>query len=1286
MTCINTSTQCGVVSVPPIIKRDCMGDLYAEIRLRYMNKVEHIGISPKAHSGYEVMPPEFFKSSLLNAVIRNQVLLDTREGDPTAKALDELARFEMSVLGTTSISTTPNYSTKFLKQLEEAQAEGIALLDQNGMPLRDEKENDKSKANGSSGEIDSEAYKAYAEADVLSKVIDTSAYTRSRREGGALGGCANISKTIVDAARAEAIARAEILASAAEDGSAFDPDRAIAEAVDDILAPRPKVSYTFGNSCLKLNPKLAEALSVYENKKRMLSFKDMNQHVSHLLDSFGHDYMDSVDLDVNDKHLSESAIRFYATTEELFEMRRVITSMMPCQILAVCTLRDADPLKREPPESPFCDAVVKVTIKLFIESHPEKEAVRLSQMQNPKDVVPVPVAKALIASGKKRRKGLKPSMKNEGDAQSQDAAATDPLDAAAATKRAEQIIRELSKLPAYDSPYAQISQANQEPKVSTSHSNDTKTPTAPAPANASAGAANTAAVADANASAVAANNVAVPDANASAGAANTAAVADANASAVAANNVAVPDATTAVAADGVAVSTVDGACMAVADANAAVDTHREVAVDDAPNVAVLDTNAAVAADGVADASVDGACVAVAQANTASEDSEVVVAAVGDTHRLAVTDANTAVAPAAVMPCGDDVDLGCEVSSDVGSVAKGSIRASSTSSHAVDSASTTSDAKAFSSADTLEKTVATALVDNSTSPSYFHAMDDKQQASIPQTVVAQHNENAASVAVVASAMPIASVSVAEHINPMNRETIATVASSSFIPITQNQSVHTANAVDSSVSISAQTPCSADVDTSDMASTQAMGSLHPTSDIAMAAVDYGKDEGCTPIGAVDAVRHHGCAAKHVDSVQRPSGLHEVLAVTDKDTKSCSGPYEATQKAPMTKASRASERPPASMQKASVATERPPASMQKASVATERTSVATQKAPVVMDKHSVAKAPAPEIKLSLCQGIEEVIKQMGASLYCRPEMVVLKDGSKVESARSRRRAVAAAAAVAAVEKAATATTSASQSASAKSRDNTLQVSAAHDAGACSTVDGGQAMMAASHDDGVVALADGTVVSSIRPSANVAAATTAGISAAAQSDMLAVAGGYKTSAAPRDNESRDSNTVVDAHGVAGANESPVEKTAAQTKYMDRAVAAQGSGNALTISGAAGAVSGGRLHMSEDLKRAFRYMVDDMTREPPVAEGITQKTIASIVDSEAICRENAIAFDEYGNATRISEVGESALAQRLKDIGIEPKPLQSRVIGIIQEQIARQKEEAERVRRGFVRQVEAMI
>ena len=70
MSCNNTSTQCGVVTSAPKIKRDSKGRIYAEVHVRFLSYEEGSLHSTLVDSGFELKPAEFFENYSLNATAK----------------------------------------------------------------------------------------------------------------------------------------------------------------------------------------------------------------------------------------------------------------------------------------------------------------------------------------------------------------------------------------------------------------------------------------------------------------------------------------------------------------------------------------------------------------------------------------------------------------------------------------------------------------------------------------------------------------------------------------------------------------------------------------------------------------------------------------------------------------------------------------------------------------------------------------------------------------------------------------------------------------------------------------------------------------------------------------------------------------------------------------------------------------------------------------------------------------------------------------------------------------
>lgn len=66
--------------------------------------------------------------------------------------------------------------------------------------------------------------------------------------------------------------------------------------------------------------------------------------------------------------VTERYLRYYGSKDELERLRNVISSLLPCQIVALCKLNSVLPYGQDNRDNPYYDAVVNVIVKLYIKS------------------------------------------------------------------------------------------------------------------------------------------------------------------------------------------------------------------------------------------------------------------------------------------------------------------------------------------------------------------------------------------------------------------------------------------------------------------------------------------------------------------------------------------------------------------------------------------------------------------------------------------------------------------------------------------------------------------------------------------------------------------------------------------------------------------------------------------------------------------------------------------------------------------------------------------------------
>lgn len=412
MSCNNTSTQCGVVTSAPKIKRDSKGRIYAEVHVRFLSYEEGSLHSTLVDSGFELKPAEFFENYSLN---------------DTAKIKDDLSVKDQS----TKCQDTNALILPCADSQKKARASNIA------------KQKSHIQEQGSfdpSGDLElyeraqklTESYSQLMLShgvlphDLMDKLIDAAkldaksaaAYRRPRHNGKD----SDATKTTKSAANTKDLnAHSNALASAiasAYSASTFIPNNryhaldsgdlkdqgkssALVEELDELSSVGAskfscgsnnldKLSYlkflrdTKDSIALVRSQKSKKASDLVKISSELNAIeKNLDDEITKCEYSLEHarandlllDYAksttDAQRLKPNcDKNqvVTERYLRYYGSKDELERLRNVISSLLPCQIVALCKLNSVLPYGQDNRDNPYYDAVVNVIVKLYIKS------------------------------------------------------------------------------------------------------------------------------------------------------------------------------------------------------------------------------------------------------------------------------------------------------------------------------------------------------------------------------------------------------------------------------------------------------------------------------------------------------------------------------------------------------------------------------------------------------------------------------------------------------------------------------------------------------------------------------------------------------------------------------------------------------------------------------------------------------------------------------------------------------------------------------------------------------
>ena len=412
MSCNNTSTQCGVVTSAPKIKRDSKGRIYAEVHVRFLSYEEGSLHSTLVDSGFELKPAEFFENYSLNDTAKIKDDLSVK--DQSTKCQDTNA-----LILPCADSQKKARASNIAKQKPHIQEQGS--FDQSGdleLYERAQKLTESySQLMLSHGVLPHGLMDKLIEAAKLD-AKSAAAYRRPRHNGQD----SDATKTTKSAANTKDLyAHSNALASAiasAYSASTFIPNNryhaldsgdlkdqgkssALVEELDDLSSVGAskfscgsnnldKLSYlkflrdTKDSIALVRSQKSKKASDLVKISSELNAIeKNLDDEITKCEYSLEHaratdlllDYAksttDAQRLKPNcDKNqvVTERYLRYYGSKDELERLRNVISSLMPCQIVALCKLNSVLPYGQDNRDNPYYDAVVNVIVKLYIKS------------------------------------------------------------------------------------------------------------------------------------------------------------------------------------------------------------------------------------------------------------------------------------------------------------------------------------------------------------------------------------------------------------------------------------------------------------------------------------------------------------------------------------------------------------------------------------------------------------------------------------------------------------------------------------------------------------------------------------------------------------------------------------------------------------------------------------------------------------------------------------------------------------------------------------------------------
>ena len=405
MSCNNTSTQCGVVTSAPKIKRDSKGRIYAEVHVRFLSYEEGSLHSTLVDSGFELKPAEFFENYSLNATAKikddlsvkdqitksqdsNALMLPSAESQKKACASNKAKQRSLDKSGDLELFDRAQKLTEIYSQL--MLSHGVLPHDLMDKLIEAAKLDEKSAAayrrprhNGKDSDVTKTTKSAantkdlYANSNALASAI-ASAYSASTfipnnryhaLDSGDLKDEGKSSAPVEDLDELSSVAASKYsLGSNNLDKLSYL--KFLRDTKDSIASVRSQKSKK-ASDLVQISSELNAIEKNLEDEITKCEYSLEHARATDLLLDYAKSTTDAQRLKPNcDKNqvVTERYLRYYGSKDELERLRNVISSLLPCQIVALCKLNSVLPYGQDNRDNPYYDAVVNVIVKLYIKS------------------------------------------------------------------------------------------------------------------------------------------------------------------------------------------------------------------------------------------------------------------------------------------------------------------------------------------------------------------------------------------------------------------------------------------------------------------------------------------------------------------------------------------------------------------------------------------------------------------------------------------------------------------------------------------------------------------------------------------------------------------------------------------------------------------------------------------------------------------------------------------------------------------------------------------------------
>lgn len=405
MSCNNTSTQCGVVTSAPKIKRDSKGRIYAEVHVRFLSYEEGSLHSTLVDSGFELKPAEFFENYSLNATAKikndlsvkdqitksqdsNALMLPLAESQKKACASNKAKQRSLDKSGDLELfdraqKLTESYSKLMLSHgvlphdLMDKLIEAAKLDEKSAAAYRRPRHNGKDSDATKTTKSAANTKDLYANSNALASTI-ASAYSASTfipnnryhaLDSGDLKDEGKSSALVEDLDELSSVAASKFsLGSNNLDKLSYL--KFLRDTKDSIASVRSQKSKK-ASDLVQISSELNAIEKNLEDEITKCEYSLEHARATDLLLDYAKSTTDAQRLKPNcDKNqvVTERYLRYYGSKDELERLRNVISSLLPCQIVALCKLNSVLPYGQDNRDNPYYDAVVNVIVKLYIKS------------------------------------------------------------------------------------------------------------------------------------------------------------------------------------------------------------------------------------------------------------------------------------------------------------------------------------------------------------------------------------------------------------------------------------------------------------------------------------------------------------------------------------------------------------------------------------------------------------------------------------------------------------------------------------------------------------------------------------------------------------------------------------------------------------------------------------------------------------------------------------------------------------------------------------------------------